>query len=94
MNQNHQMKRETMNTAELEINGNGTFTRLNSMLKYYRQGIDEVNRRFNLDIKISISENWKDSNLSATDDIDDIEEIEDIEDIEEIEKKEGEHEDN
>lgn len=58
LNDNYNMKREALNQAETEANFDTLFPRIDDMLKCREKGIEEINRMFGLNIKVSLDGAW------------------------------------
>lgn len=54
------MKRERLNTAEVNINDSALFVNVVNMLNNRQQAVDKVNAMFGTNITVEISEEWKD----------------------------------
>lgn len=61
LNANYNMKRETINSGESELNHDALFPLVNTMLKCRREGIDKVNEMFGTDIRVSLDSSWQDN---------------------------------
>lgn len=60
VNANFNMKRERLNTAEVNINDSALFVNVINMLNNRQQAIDKINAMFGTNISVEISEEWKD----------------------------------
>lgn len=60
VNANFNMKRERLNTAEVNINDSALFVNVVNMLNNRQQAVDKINAMFGVDISVKISEEWKD----------------------------------
>ena len=53
------MKREAINSSESAINEETLLPLIDDMLKNRQEGIDKVNKMFNLNIKVKLSSAWQ-----------------------------------
>lgn len=60
---NKQMKKERLITSEVEQEQESNKPFIENMLSCRSQGIEQVNNKFDLDIRIDISESWRKSDL-------------------------------
>lgn len=60
VNANFNMKRERLNTAEVNINDSALFVNVVNMLNNRQQAVDKINAMFGTNITVDISEEWKD----------------------------------
>lgn len=60
VNANFNMKRERLNTAEVNINDSALFVNVVNMLNNRQQAIDKINTMFGTNISVEISPEWKD----------------------------------
>lgn len=60
VNANFNMKRERLNTAEVNINDSALFVNVVNMLNNRQQALEKVNKMFGTNITVEISEEWKD----------------------------------
>lgn len=60
VNANFNMKRERLNTAEVNINDSALFVNVVNMLNNRQQAVDKINAMFGVGISVKISEEWKD----------------------------------
>lgn len=60
VNANFNMKRERLNTAEVNINDSALFVNVINMLNNRQQALEKINKMFGTDITVEISEEWKD----------------------------------
>lgn len=54
------MKRERLNTAEVNINDSALFVNVINMLNNRQQALEKINKMFGTNITVEISEEWKD----------------------------------
>ena len=59
INANYNMKRERLNTAELETNVDVLLPYVDSMLQERINGVNEINRLFGTDISVTLGSSWK-----------------------------------
>lgn len=60
VNANFNMKRERLNTAEVNINDSALFVNVINMLNNRQQALEKINKMFGTNITVKISEEWKD----------------------------------
>ena len=60
VNANFNMKRERLNTAEVNINDSALFVNVVNMLNNRQQAVDKINAMFGVGISVRISDEWKD----------------------------------
>lgn len=60
VNANFNMKRERLNTAEVNINDSALFVNVVNMLNNRKQALEKINKMFGTNITVEISEEWKD----------------------------------
>lgn len=60
VNANFNMKRERLNTAEVNINDSALFVNVVNMLNNRQQALEKINKMFDTNITVEISEEWKD----------------------------------
>lgn len=60
VNANFNMKRERLNTAEVNINDSALFVNVVNMLNNRQQALGKINKMFGTNITVEISEEWKD----------------------------------
>lgn len=63
LNDNYNMKRESLNENEIEANSDTLTPLLDDMYKCRKKGVEEINRIFGTDIKVDFSSSWKRVNL-------------------------------
>lgn len=96
LNANYNMKRERLNTSEVEMNTDNLYPFIENMLNNRIQGIEKVNELFGTSIEIEFSNVWKlthsqlQSNLDSLDEEQDEQEEQQVEQDEQEEKIEGE----
>lgn len=59
LDSNYNMKRERLNTAEVEMNNDSLAPLVDDMLESRKEGIKQVNEMFNLSIEVSLSSAWE-----------------------------------
>lgn len=60
VNANFNMKRERLNTAEVNINDSALFVNVVNMLNNRQHALEKINKMFGTAITVEISEEWKD----------------------------------
>ena len=60
VNANFNMKRERLNTAEVNINDSALFVNVVNMLNNRQQAVEKINKMFGTEISVRISDEWKD----------------------------------
>lgn len=71
LNANFNMKREALNSAETELNKDVLLPLINNMLECRQIGVEKVNKMFNTNIKVKISDIWnKKTEVSSKNDKD------------------------
>lgn len=60
VNANFNMKRERLNTAEVNINDSALFVNVVNMLNNRQHALEKINKMFGTNITVEISEEWKD----------------------------------
>ena len=63
LNSNYNMKRESINSGESQLNNDVLFPLVDNMLFCRQQGIDLVNKMFGTDIKVSLNSSWEDNKI-------------------------------
>ena len=61
LNANYNMKRESINSGESQLNNDALFPLIDEMLRCRVEGCKEVNAMFNTDISVSLSSAWEDN---------------------------------
>lgn len=61
VNSNYNMKRERLNTAEVNTNENPLMINIKNMLEQRKLGVEKVNAMYGTNITVDLSEEWKDS---------------------------------
>ena len=59
LNSNYNMKRESINAAEAQMNDDALSPWVDDVLRTIRTGLEEVNRKFGLNISVDLSGAWK-----------------------------------
>lgn len=59
LNDNYNMKRESLNENEIEANSDTLTPLLDDMMKCRKKGVDEINRIFGTNIEVDFSSSWK-----------------------------------
>ncbi len=60
LNSNYNMKRETIVSAEIELNADALFPFVDNMLYCRQTAIEEVNKMFGTDISVELASSWED----------------------------------
>lgn len=60
LNSNYNMKRETIVSAEIELNADALFPFVDNMLYCRQQALKEVNEMFGTDISVELASSWED----------------------------------
>lgn len=61
LNANYNMKRESLNSAESQLNNDALLPLVDDMLKCRREALEKVNDMFGTDIEVDFSSSWKDN---------------------------------
>lgn len=61
LNANYNMKRESLNSAESQLNDDALLPLIDDMLRMRQIGIDKVNKMFGTDIKVGFASAWEDN---------------------------------
>ena len=100
LNQTNNMKRESLNDDEIAANEDTLKPLIDDMLEQRQIAIDEVNKMFGTNIKVSLNSSWEDNEVelelkheeiaedTETTDEEQHEEVEDAENIDETEESE------
>lgn len=59
LNSNYNMKRESINSNESQLNDDMLHPLIDDMLRERQQGIDRINKMFDLDIKVTFNSSWE-----------------------------------
>lgn len=59
LNDNFNMKREALNSAETEANIDTLFPGVDAMLQCRQKGIDEINAKYGTNIKVKLASSWE-----------------------------------
>lgn len=65
LNANYNMKRESLNSAESQLNNDALTPLIDDMLKCRQQGADAINDLFGTDISVEFASAWKDNELES-----------------------------
>ena len=60
LNSNYNMKRETIVSAEIELNADALFPFVDDMLICRQRALEEVNKLFGTDIRVELNSSWED----------------------------------
>lgn len=61
LNANYNMKRESLNTSESQMNNDALLPLVDNMLKCRRQAVEKVNEMFDTSISVSLASSWEDN---------------------------------
>ena len=59
INANYNLKRERLNNSEIQLNDFGLLPMCNLMLMQRQKAVEKINKKFNLNIKVSFSDIWE-----------------------------------
>lgn len=59
INANYNLKRERLNTAEIDVNTDALFINILDMLKCREQGVKDINRLYGTDITVKLGDEWQ-----------------------------------
>lgn len=63
LNSNYNMKRESLNSAESQLNNDALLPLIDNMLEMRKIGAEKVNAMFGTDISVSLSSSWEDNQV-------------------------------
>ena len=72
LNSNYNMKRESINSGESQLNNDALLPLVDNMLKCRRDGFDKVNKKYGTNIKVELNSSWS-YNAEAISSINDME---------------------
>lgn len=61
LNANYNMKRESINSYESQLNNDALLPLVDDMLQCRKRGIEKVNKMFGTDISVSLASSWEDN---------------------------------
>lgn len=61
LNANYNMKRESLNSNESQLNDDMLYPMIDNMLKCRKEGLEKVNKMFGTDISVELNSSWKDN---------------------------------
>lgn len=61
LNANYNMKRESLNTSESQMNNDALLPLVDDMLNCRKRAVKEVNKMFGTDISVSLASSWEDN---------------------------------
>lgn len=61
LNANYNMKRESINSGESQLNNDALLPLIDDMLRQRQEGCEKVNAMFGTDISVSLASSWKDN---------------------------------
>ena len=73
LNANYNMKRESINSGESQLNNDALLPLVDDMLKCRQEGFDRVNEKYGTNIKVELNSSWQ-YNAEAVESINDDEE--------------------
>lgn len=63
LNANYNMKRESINAGESQLNNDALLPLVDDMLKVRQDAIEKVNAKYGTDIKITLASSWEDNQI-------------------------------
>lgn len=66
LNANYNMKRESLNSAESQLNNDALTPLIDDMLDCRKRGADKINELYGTEITVDFSSAWKDNELEST----------------------------
>ena len=73
LNSNYNMKRESINSNESQLNDDMLHPLIDDMLRHRQEGIDKVNAMFGTDIKVSFNSAWEANEIEEAASIENLE---------------------
>ena len=70
LNANHNMKRERLNSAEVEMNSDNLYPLVDNMLEHRRIALEQINEKYGTEITVEFNSSW-DYRINQGEDIDD-----------------------
>ena len=61
LNANYNMKRESLNSSESQLNNDALLPLVDDMLECRKRGIEQVNAMFGTEISVSLASSWEDN---------------------------------
>ena len=58
LNANYNMKRERLNTSEVEMNSDNLYPLVDNMLEHRRLALEEINKKYGLNITVEFNSSW------------------------------------
>lgn len=83
LNANYNMKRESINSDESQLNDDALLPLVDDMLKCRQQGVDKVNKMFGTSISVSLASAWEDNQIELDEAQENIKEEGEIDDLSE-----------
>lgn len=65
LNANYNMKRESINSNESQLNDDMLTPLIDNMLRMRQEGIDQINEMFDTDIKVDFASAWKENEITT-----------------------------
>lgn len=59
INANYNLKRERLNTAEIDVNEQSLIVNIVDMLKCRKQGVNRINKRYGTNITVKLGKDWR-----------------------------------
>ena len=85
LNANYNMKRESINSGESQLNNDLLFPLVDDMLKMRKNACEKINELFGLNIDVELDSSWEDNRIELENELENL----DGEEIEETEKEES-----
>lgn len=67
LNANYNMKRERLNSSEVEMNSDNLYPFVDNMLEHRRIALDEINEKFGYEITVELNSSWNYRNSQGED---------------------------
>jgi hypothetical protein len=71
LNANYNMKRESLNSNESQLNDDMLYPMIDNMLEKRKEGIDQVNKKFGTNITVEFNSSWEDNEIEKEQLLDD-----------------------
>lgn len=65
LNANYNMKREAINTTESQLNNDALYPLIDNMMRCRKEGCEEINKKYGLDISVELDSSWYDNELET-----------------------------
>lgn len=86
LNANYNMKRESINGNEAELNNDGLTPLIFDMYQCRLNQVDKINKKYNTNIKVELNDMWLKNLENASLSVKDVEEVEEPEEAKEVEE--------